>query len=88
MTSEVTERKRIEQALRLSQEGLETRVRQRTEELALANEAMRAEVLENALCSRENLRALNETLEQRVAERELCRRQRTRKGAASRIGQV
>ncbi|HEX3989028.1 MAG TPA: ATP-binding protein, partial [Verrucomicrobiae bacterium] len=77
LTSEVTERKRIEQALRASQEGLETRVRQRTEELALANEAMRAEVLERTVVQ-ENLRALNETLEQRVAERSAAAEERAR----------
>lgn len=82
LTGEVTERKRIEQALRAAQEGLESRVRQRTEELALANEAMRAEVLERTQ-AQENLRALNETLEQRVAERSAAAEERARELARS-----
>jgi signal transduction histidine kinase len=82
LTSEVTERKRIEQALRASQEGLETRVQQRTHELAQANEAMRAEVLERTQ-AQENLRLLNETLEQRVAERSAAAEERARELARS-----
>ncbi|HUD82081.1 MAG TPA: hypothetical protein VMQ67_01195, partial [Candidatus Saccharimonadales bacterium] len=75
LTSEVAERKRVEQALRAAQEGLEMRVRQRTQELARANEAMHAEVLERTQ-AQANLRVLNETLEQRVAERSAAAEER------------
>jgi signal transduction histidine kinase len=82
LTSEVAERKRVEQALRVAQEGLEIRVRQRTHELALTNEAMRAEVLERTQ-AQANLRVLNETLEQRVAERSAAAEDRARELARS-----
>jgi signal transduction histidine kinase len=82
LTSEVAERKRVEQALRTSQEGLETRVHQRTEELARANEALQEEVLERTQ-AQENLRLLNETLEQRVAERSAAAEERARDLARS-----
>ncbi len=82
LTSEVAERKRVEQALRAAHEGLESRVRQRTHELALANEAMRAEVLERTQ-AQANLRVLNETLEQRVAERSAAAEERARELARS-----
>ena len=82
LTSEVAERKRVEQALRAAQEGLETRVRERTQELARANEAMRAEVLERTQ-AQANLKLLNETLEQRVADRSAAAEQRARELARS-----
>jgi signal transduction histidine kinase len=82
LTSEVAERKRVEQALRAAQEGLETRVRQRTQELALANDALQAEVLERTQ-AQANLRVLNETLEQRVAERSAAAEERARDLARS-----
>ena len=68
LTSELAERKRVEQILRQTQEGLETRVRERTQELAQANEALQAEVVERTEAEKK-LTVLNETLEQRVAER-------------------
>jgi signal transduction histidine kinase len=82
LTGEVAERKRVEQALRSAQEGLETRVRQRTQELAQANEALQAEVLERTQ-AQANLRLLNETLEQRVAERSAAAEERARDLARS-----
>jgi signal transduction histidine kinase len=82
LTSEVAERKRVEQALRAAQEGLEMRVRQRTQELARANKAMHAEVLERTQ-AQANLRVLNETLEQRVAERSAAAEERARELARS-----
>ena len=82
LTSEVAERKRVEQALRRAQEGLETRVRERTRELACANEALQAQVLERAV-AQAALKALNETLEQRVAERSAAAEQRARELAQS-----
>lgn len=68
LMSELAERKRVEQALRLAHEGLETRVRERTQELAQANE---------------KLTQLNETLEERVAERSAAAEQRARDLARS-----
>jgi signal transduction histidine kinase len=82
LTSEVAERKRVEQALRQSQEGLETRVRERTGELAHANEALQAEVAERTEAEKK-LTLLNETLEQRVAERSAAAEQRARELARS-----
>ncbi|HEY3861364.1 MAG TPA: ATP-binding protein [Verrucomicrobiae bacterium] len=75
LTSEVAERKRVEQALRRSQEGLETRVQERTRDLGIANEALQAEVAERTQ-AQAALNALNETLEQRVAERSAAAEQR------------
>jgi signal transduction histidine kinase len=75
LTSEVAERKRVEQALRQAQEGLETRVQERTRELARANEALQAEVAERTE-AQAALKTLNETLEQRVAERSAAAEQR------------
>ena len=68
LTAEVAERKKVEEALRAAQEGLEVRVRERTLELAQANQALQAEVAERTL-AQASLKVLNETLEQRVAER-------------------
>jgi signal transduction histidine kinase len=82
LTSEVAERKRVEQALRLAQEGLETRVQERTHELACANEALQAQVLERA-AAQSALKGLNETLEQRVAERSAAAEQRAHELAQS-----
>ena len=75
LTSEVGERKRVEQALRLSQEDLETRVQERTRQLARANQALQAEV-EDRTEAQSALKVLNETLEQRVAERSAAAEQR------------
>ncbi|HEY3913517.1 MAG TPA: ATP-binding protein [Verrucomicrobiae bacterium] len=82
LTTEVAERKRVEQALRVAHEGLEIRVRERTQELARTNEALQAEVLERTQ-AQENLRVLNETLEQRVAERSAAAEERARELARS-----
>jgi signal transduction histidine kinase len=65
----------VEQALRLAQEGLENRVRDRTQELAHANESLQAEVAERAAAEKK-LTLLNETLEERVAERSAAAEQR------------
>ena len=68
LMAEVAERKRVEEALRRAHEGLESRVKERTLELAQANRALQNEVAERTR-AQENLNRLNETLEQRVAER-------------------
>ena len=75
LTSEVAERKRVEQALRRAQEELETRVQERTGELARANEALQAEVQDRTEVQTA-LKVLNETLERRVAERSAAAEQR------------
>jgi len=75
LTSEVAERKRVEQALRVAQEDLEMRVKERTGELARANEALQAEVQDRTK-AQTALKILNETLEQRVAERSAAAEQR------------
>ena len=82
LTSELAERKRVEQILRQTQEGLETRVRERTQELAQANEALQAEVVERTEAEKK-LTVLNETLEQRVAERSAAAEERARELARS-----
>ncbi len=82
LTSEVAERKRVEQALRQAQEGLETRVRERTQDLAHANDALQGEVLVRAQAEKK-LKVLNETLEERVAERSADAEQRARELAHS-----
>ena len=75
LTTEVAERKRVAQALRLAHEDLETRVKERTSELARANEALQAEVLDRTK-AQTALKVLNETLEERVAERSAAAEQR------------
>jgi signal transduction histidine kinase len=82
LTSEVAERKRVEQALRRSQEDLESRVEERTRDLARANEALQAQVAERTQ-AQAALKALNETLEQRVAERSAAAEQRAQELAQS-----
>jgi len=82
LTAEVAERKRVEQALRAAHEGLETRVRERTLELAQANHALQTEVTERTQ-AQSNLKHLNETLEQRVAERSAAAEQRAQALARS-----
>ena len=82
LTAEVAERRRVEEALRAAQEGLEARVRERTTELAQANQALQAEVAERTLVQT-NLKHLNETLEQRVAERSAAAEQRAQALARS-----
>ncbi len=75
LTTEVAERKRVEQALRRAHEELETRVQERTGELARANAALQAEVSERT-DAQSALKLLNETLEQRVADRSAAAEQR------------
>jgi signal transduction histidine kinase len=82
LTTEVAERKRVEQALRAAHEGLEIRVRERTQELAHANEALHAEVIERTE-AQAKLKLLNETLEERVAERSAAAEERARDLARS-----
>ncbi|MGA2174475.1 MAG: ATP-binding protein [Verrucomicrobiota bacterium] len=82
LTTEVAERKRVEQALRRAQEGLELRVRERTQELARANETLQKEVLERTEAQMQS-RLLNDTLEQRVAERSAAAEQRAQELARS-----
>jgi len=82
LTSEVAERKRVEQALLRAQEGLEARVQERTRELARANDALHAEVLDRTV-AQAALKVLNETLEHRVAERSAAAEQRALELASS-----
>ncbi len=60
--------KRQAEDLRLAQRELEERVRQRTRELAVANEALQIEIKERQRAE-DDLRDLNGQLEQRVAQR-------------------
>jgi PAS domain-containing protein len=82
LLAEVAERKRVEEALRRAHEGLETRVKERTLELAQANSALQNEVTERRRAEA-NLKLLNETLEQRVAERSAAAEQRAAQLAQS-----
>jgi signal transduction histidine kinase len=75
LTAEVAERKKIEQALRRAQEELESRVQERTQALARANQALQAEVRERT-DAQSALKLLNETLEERVADRSAAAEQR------------
>lgn len=75
LISEVAERKRVEQALLRAQEGLEARVRERTQELAQTNTALHDEVAERSEAGKK-LKTLNETLEERVAERSAAAEER------------
>jgi signal transduction histidine kinase len=82
LTSEVGERKRVEQALRLAQEDLEARVRERTQELAETNVVLQSEIAERTETEKK-LKVLNETLEERVAERSAAAEDRARDLARS-----
>ncbi len=82
LTSEVAERKRVEQALRRAQDGLERRVRERTQELAQANEALQAQVVERT-AAQADLKLLNETLEEQVLQRSADAEERARQLARS-----
>jgi signal transduction histidine kinase len=82
LMAEVAERKRVEEALRRAQEGLEARVNERTLELGRANSALQNEVAERTRAEA-NLKQLNETLEQRVAERSAAAEERAAQLARS-----
>ncbi len=62
------ESRQAEEKLRRAHDELEIRVRERTAELAHANETLQAEIIERKALEKELLRA-NDTLEQCVAER-------------------
>jgi signal transduction histidine kinase len=82
LTTEVAERKRVEEALRRAHEGLEARVAERTLELARANAALQDEVAARTR-AQANLKSLNEILEERVAERSAAAEQRASQLARS-----
>jgi PAS domain S-box-containing protein len=65
---DITERKQAEEALRRAHEELETRVQERTTELAQANEALQAEIIERKRAE-EALHRAHDELEIRVQER-------------------
>lgn len=77
LSAKVAERLTIEAELRITQKDLESRVQERTRELAKANEILKAEVAERTE-AQTKLRMLNETLEERVAERSAAAEHRAR----------
>jgi len=68
VSRDITGSKHAEQELQLAKENLESRVAERTSELAHANEQLRIELTERKRAE-EQVRKLNEDLERRVAER-------------------
>jgi PAS domain S-box-containing protein len=68
VSRDITESKHAEQELQLAKENLESRVAERTSELAHANEHLQIELAERKRAE-EQVRKLNEDLERRVAER-------------------
>jgi PAS domain S-box-containing protein len=68
VSRDITESKHAEQELQLAKENLESRVAERTSELAQANEQLQIELAERKRAE-EQVRKLNEDLERRVAER-------------------
>src|SRR3984957_633777 len=68
VSRDITESKHAEQELQLAKENLESRVAERTSELAQANEQLQIELAERKRAE-EEVRKLNEDLERRVAER-------------------
>jgi PAS domain S-box-containing protein len=68
VSRDITESKHAEQGLQLAKENLESRVAERTSELAQANEQLQIELAERKRAE-EQVRTLNEDLERRVAER-------------------
>jgi len=68
VSRDITEAKHCEQELRLAKENLESRVAERTSELAQANEQLQIELAERKRAE-EQVRNLNEDLEHRVVER-------------------
>jgi hypothetical protein len=65
---DITERKQMEEALRRAHSDLEIKVRERTSDLARANEEMETEIAERMRADAK-VRMLNRELEQRVTER-------------------
>jgi PAS domain S-box-containing protein len=68
VSRDITASKHAEQELQLAKENLESRVAERTSELAQANEQLQIELGERKRAE-EQVRKLNEDLERRVAER-------------------
>ena len=68
VSRDITESKRAQQDLQLAKQNLESRVAERTSELAQANEQLQIELAERKRAE-EEVRKLNEDLERRVAER-------------------
>jgi PAS domain S-box-containing protein len=68
VSRDITESKHAEQELQLAKENLESRVAERTSELAHANEQLQIELAERKRAE-EQVRKLNEDLERRVTER-------------------
>jgi len=76
LTANVTERIRVESALRITQQDLERVVQERTAELARANAVLTAEIAERN-AAQDKLKLLNETLEERVADRSAAAERRS-----------
>src|ERR1700722_1298517 len=68
VSRDITESKHAEQELQLAKENLESRVADRTSELAHVNEQLQVELAERKRAEKQ-VRKLNEDLERRVAER-------------------
>lgn len=68
VSRDITESKHAEQELRLAKENLESKVAERTSELARSNEQLQIQLAERKRAE-EQVRKLNEDLERRVSER-------------------
>jgi two-component system CheB/CheR fusion protein len=66
---DMSEQRRAEEALRRAHEGLETRVRERTIELAQANESLQAEIIERRQVEEERVRLLRQLVSAQEDER-------------------